>query len=65
MATGGAKPVAFGDFSYYSIIERANTTVKVIKEVLPKIDDIGYLAFEFLDAKLMRPEAIKVLQITK
>ena len=39
--------------------------MKVIKEVLPKFDDIGYLAFEFLDAKLMRTEAIKVLKITK
>lgn len=65
MVSVGAKPIAFGDFSYYSIVERGNATMKVIKEVLPKIDDVGYLAFEFLDAKLMRPEAIKVLQITK
>ena len=31
MVSVGAKPIAFGDFNYYSIIERANTTVKVIK----------------------------------
>ena len=61
----GAKPIAFGDFSYYCIVEMSHATMKVIKEVLPKFDDIGYLAFEFLDAKLMRPEAIKVLKITK
>ncbi len=64
-ASVGDKPIAFGDFSYYSIVERGNATMKVIKEVLPKIDDVGYLAFEFLDAKLMRPETIKVLKITK
>lgn len=61
----GAKPIAFGDFGYFCIVEISNATMKVIKEVLPKFDDVGYLAFEFLDAKLMRPEAIKVLKITK
>lgn len=60
---GGNKPIAFGDFSYYDIVERADASVRIIKETLPKVDDIGYIAYEFLDGKLVRPEAIKVLQI--
>lgn len=61
---GGNKPIAFGDFSYYDIVERADASVRIIKETLPKIDDIGYIAYEFLDGKLIRPETIKVLQMT-
>lgn len=60
---GGNKPIAFGDFSYYDIVERADASVRIIKETLPKVDDIGYIAYEFLDGKLIRPEAIKVLQM--
>lgn len=59
----GNKPIAFGDFSFYDIVERADASVRIIKETLPKIDDIGYIAYEFLDGKLVRPEAIKVLQM--
>ncbi|MBR5272747.1 MAG: phage major capsid protein [Clostridia bacterium] len=59
----GNKPIAFGDFSYYDIVERADASVRIIKETLPKVDDIGYIAYEFLDGKLIRPEAIKVLQM--
>lgn len=28
-------------------------------------NQIGYLGFEFLDGKLVRPEAVKVLAITE
>ena len=59
----GNKPIAFGDFSYYDIVERAEASVRTIKETLPKVDDIGYIAYEFLDGKLIRPEAVKVIQM--
>ena len=59
----GNKPIAFGDFSFYDIVERADASVRIIKETLPKVDDVGYIAYEFLDGKLIRPEAIKVLQM--
>lgn len=60
----GNKPIAFGDFSYYWIIIRDDVTVKVLKEIYAHMRQIGYIAREYLDAKLIRPEAIKVIQMT-
>lgn len=39
--------------------------IKVLKELLARNGQIGYLAHERLDAKLIRPEAVKVLAITQ
>ena len=39
--------------------------IKVLKEHLARNGQIGYLAYERLDAKLIRPEAVKVLTITQ
>lgn len=61
----GSKPIAFGDFSYYWVICKKPVSVRTIKEKFVTLDQIGYLAFEFLDGKLIRPEAIKVIQIEK
>lgn len=60
----GAKPIAFGDFSYYWIVDRAPVDLQPLVEEYALYDQIGYVGFEFLDAKLIRPEAIKVLQVT-
>ena len=60
----GAKPVAFGDFSYYWIIDRKPVSMRILTEKFAAFDQIGYLALEFLDGKLIRPDAVKVLQIT-
>ena len=57
------KPVAFGDFSYYWIVNRILITVRTLKEKFTLHDQIGYLAFEFVDGRLIRPDAIKVIQI--
>ncbi|MEF2920214.1 MAG: phage major capsid protein [Acutalibacteraceae bacterium] len=62
-ATAGASPVAFGDFSYYAIVDRDHTSVKALREKFAINSQIGYLGIEFLDGKLVRPEAIKVLKI--
>ena len=59
----GAKPIAFGDFSYYWIINRSPVSVKALSEKFALYDQIGYLAFEFIDGKLIRPEAVKVIKI--
>ena len=59
----GSKPIAFGDFSYYWVIGRSPVSVKTLSEKFALHDQIGYLAFEFLDGKLIRPEAVKVIQI--
>ncbi|WP_303007347.1 phage major capsid protein [uncultured Dialister sp.] len=61
----GAKPIAFGDFSYYWVIARGPVSVVPIVEHFTLNQQIGYLAFEFIDGKLIRPEAIKVLQIAE
>lgn len=63
--TTGAKPIAFGDFSYYWVVDRSPVSIKTISERFVLNGQIGYLAFEFLDGKLIRPEAIKVLQMAE
>lgn len=61
----GAKPIAFGDFSYYWIVQRIGFTAKIMEELYALRQQIGYLGYEHLDGKLIRPEAIKVIQITE
>ncbi|MGI6664963.1 MAG: phage major capsid protein [Christensenellaceae bacterium] len=58
-----SKSIAFGDFSYYWVIARSPVSVKTLSEKFALHDQIGYLAFEFLDGKLIRHEAVKVIQI--
>lgn len=60
----GTKPLAFGDFSYYWIVDRAPVNLQPLVEEYALYDQVGYVGYEFLDAKLIRPEAIKVIQIT-
>ena len=63
-AESGSKPISFGDFSYYWIVRRRPVSVRTLTEQFAMVDCVGYLAYEFLDGKLIRPEAIKVLQMT-
>lgn len=60
----GTKPIAFGDFSFYTIVVREGVSLKILTETMPDYNDVGYLSYEFLDGKLARPEAIKVLQLS-
>ena len=64
-ANAGAKPIAFGDFSYYWIVQRVRFTAKIMEELYALYQQVGYLGYEHLDGKLIRPEAIKVIQITE
>lgn len=64
-AAAGEKPIAFGDFSYYWIVQRIRFTAKVMEELYTLHQQVGYLGYEHLDGKLIRPEAIKVIQITE
>ena len=57
------KPVAFGDFSYYWVIDRRPVTMRPIVVRFAINDQIGYIAYEFLDGKLVRQQAIKVLRV--
>ena len=62
-AGSGNKPIAFGDLSYYWIVGRSPVSVRPLVEQFAMVDCVGYLAYEFLDGKLIRPEAIKVMQM--
>lgn len=64
-AENGNKPIAFGDFSYYWIVDRKATSISTLVELFAELGQIGYLAYKFLDAKLIRKEAIKVIQMGK
>lgn len=59
----GAKPIAFGDLSYYWIMERRPLSVKVLRERYTIEGLVGFAAHERLDGKLIRPEAVKTLII--
>lgn len=59
------KPIAFGDFRFYWIVNRSGVSVRTLRERFALEQKTGYLAQEFIDARLVRPEAVKVLQITE
>ena len=61
----GKKCVAFGDFSFYWIINESDFTVRVLKDYYALQQMVGYLSKFFLDGKLLRPEAIKVLKVAQ
>lgn len=65
LAQEGAKPIAFGDFSNYWIVERGNPTIKNLNELFSLSDEIAYLSFKYLDGKLVRPDSVKVIQISE
>jgi len=58
----GSKSIAFGDFSYYWIADRQGRTFKRLNELYATTGQVGFLASQRLDGKLILPEAIKVLQ---
>lgn len=55
--------IAFGDLSYYWIMERRPLSVKVLRERYSIEGLVGFAAHERLDGKLIRPEAVKTLTI--
>lgn len=59
----GARAVAFGDFSYYWIGDRQGITFRRLNERYADTGQVGFLCTKRLDAKLILPEAIKVLQM--
>ena len=62
-ADSGEKPIAFGDFSYYWIIKRSPVYVRRLNELFALNNQVAYLGYEFLDGKLIRSDAVKVLKI--
>ena len=62
-ADSGKKPILFGDLSYYWIIDRSPVSMKVLQELFAAKNQVGYLCNEYLDARLIRSEAVKVIAI--
>lgn len=57
----GAKTIAFGDFKYYWIADRQSRSFKRLSELYAATGQVGFLATQRVDGKLILPEAIKVL----
>ena len=62
-AASGAKPVVFGDFKYYWVVERQPLSIRALHEKYSFADKVGYFGMEILDGCLIRSEAIKALQM--
>jgi len=58
----GAKSIAFGDFGYYWIADRQGRAFKRLNELFATTGQVGFMATQRVDGKLILPEAIKVLQ---
>ena len=57
----GAKTIAFGDFSYYWIADRQGRSFKRLNELYAATGQVGFLASQRVDGKLILAEAVKVL----
>ena len=58
-----AKTIAFGDFSYYWVADRQGRSFKRLNELFAATGQVGFVATQRVDGKLILPEAIKVLQM--
>ena len=56
---------ACGDFSYYWVADRQGRSFKRLNELFAMTGQVGFLASQRLDGKLILPEAIKTLTIKK
>lgn len=63
IAKAGAKPIAFGDFSYYWVADRQGRSFQRLNELFAATGQVGFKATQRVDGKLILPEAIKVLQM--
>ena len=59
----GTKPIAFGDFSYFWISDRQGRIFKKLIELYASTDQVGFLATQRVDAKIILPEAVKILKM--
>ena len=59
----GSKCILFGDFSYFWIGDRGKRIVKLLAERYADYGQVGFITSERVDAKLVLPEAVKVLQV--
>jgi len=58
-----AKIIAFGDFGYYWVADRQGRAFKRLNELYAATGQVGFMATQRVDGKLILPEAVKVLQM--
>ena len=58
-----AYTVAFGDFSYYWVADRQNRIIKRLGELYATNGQVGFIATERVDGKIILKEGIKLLQM--
>jgi len=59
----GNMPLAFGDFSYYWIADREGRSFKRLNELYAATGQVGFLASQRVDGKLVLSEAVKLLSV--
>lgn len=57
----GNKIMAFGDFSYYWIADRQGRSFKRLNELFATTGQVGFLASQRVDGKLILSEAVKIM----
>lgn len=62
-ADAGNRAVAFGDLKYYWIADRQGRSLKRLNELFAMNGQVGFLASQRVDGKLILPEAVKVLKV--
>lgn len=60
--SAGNKTVVFGDYSYYWIADRQGRSFKRLNELYAVTGQVGFVASQRVDGKLILPEAVKYLQ---
>ena len=58
----GILSILFGDLGYYWVADREGRSFKRLNELYAPTGQVGFLASERVDGKLILPEAVKVLQ---
>lgn len=63
VAAAGALTVAFGDFKNYWIADRSGRTVQRLNELYSTTGQVGFVATERVDGKVILPEGIQLLKM--
>jgi HK97 family phage major capsid protein len=60
----GNKPLLFGDFSFFLLMERGDAVVQTVKEPYILNGLIAYYGIKRMDSRLVRRTAVKALQMS-
>ncbi|NCB35629.1 MAG: phage major capsid protein [Clostridia bacterium] len=60
-AAAGKKAIAYGDFSWYRVLDRRGLYIQRLNELYATSGQVGFLAYKRYDAKLLDANAIQLL----